>query len=47
LVQCGSGAIRLEQVQLPNAKTLMVSEILNNPKQPFRVGIVLGRPFTA
>lgn len=47
LVQCGSGAIRLEQVQLPNAKTLMVSEVLNNPKQPFRVGIVLGRPFTA
>lgn len=46
LVQCGNGAIRLEQVQLPNAKALQVSEILNNPRQPFKVGIRLGRPLT-
>ena len=47
LVQCGTGALRLEQVQLPNAKVLMVRDILNNPKQPFNVGMRLGRPLTA
>ena len=47
LVQCGTGALRLEQVQLPNAKVLMVRDMLNNPKQPFNVGMRLGRPLTA
>jgi methionyl-tRNA formyltransferase len=43
-VQCATGVLNVTQVQLPGGKALAVRDVLNNNKNPFVVGAVLGRP---
>ncbi len=42
LVACGEQALRLTRVQLPNAKALAFSDLLNSKKDLFQPGQVLG-----
>lgn len=45
-VQCGTGILKLTQIQLPGGKALGIKDVLNSSKNPFMVGVVLGRPLS-
>lgn len=40
VVACGEGALRLTQVQLPNARAMSVADVLNSKQELFPVGAV-------
>ena len=42
VVACGEQALRLTQIQLPNAKALAFSDVFNSKKELFQLGQVLG-----